>query len=42
VTFRAGLRGEIRRQPLVADVHELPLWDTVEGAGLFELRDARG
>jgi hypothetical protein len=38
----AGLRAELRRQLLAADVHQMPLWETFIVEGPFELKDARG
>jgi hypothetical protein len=38
----AGLRAELRRQLLAADVHEMPLWETFTVEGPFEIKDARG
>jgi hypothetical protein len=38
----AGLRAELRRQLLHADVHEMPRWDTFTVTGPVELVDARG
>jgi hypothetical protein len=38
----AGLRGELRRQLLMADVHLTPLWDTFEVTGPVTMADARG
>jgi hypothetical protein len=38
----AGRRAELRHQLLKADVHEMPLWDTIQITGPFESTDARG
>jgi hypothetical protein len=38
----AALRGQLRRQLLHADVHEMPLWDTFTVQGPAEAIDARG
>jgi hypothetical protein len=38
----AGLRAELRRQLLRADVHQVPLWATFNVAGPVQTMDARG
>ena len=38
----AGLRAELRRQLLAADVHEIPQWETFDVTGPSEFRDLRG
>ena len=38
----AGLRAELRRQLLAADVHEMPDWETFEVTGPIEFSDLRG
>jgi hypothetical protein len=38
----AGLRAELQRQLLAADVHEMPAWDTFAVTGPVELTDLRG
>jgi hypothetical protein len=38
----AGLRAELRRQLLAADVHEMPQWATFHVTGPTELTDLRG
>jgi hypothetical protein len=37
-----GLRAELRRQLLKADVHLMPVWDTFEVTGPVTMADARG
>ena len=38
----AGLRAELRRQLLAADVHEMPLWETFAVTGPIVFEDLRG
>jgi hypothetical protein len=38
----AGLRAELRRQLLAADVHAMPRWDTFTVTGPREFADLRG
>ena len=38
----AGLRAELRRHLLSADVHEMPLWETFVVTGPHEFADLRG
>ena len=38
----AGLRAELRRQLLQANVHLMPLWETFEVTGPVKMTDARG
>jgi hypothetical protein len=38
----AGLRAELRRQPLAADVHLMPMWETFEVTGRIQFTDLRG
>jgi hypothetical protein len=38
----AGLRAELRRQLLAADVHEMPRWETFDVTGPTEFTDLRG
>ncbi len=38
----AGLRAELRRQLLAADVHAMPRWETFTVTGPFESIDLRG
>jgi hypothetical protein len=38
----AGLRAELRRQLLAADVHEMPQWETFVVTGPHEFADLRG
>ena len=38
----AGLRAELRRQLLVADVHEMQQWETFVVTGPHEFADLRG
>jgi hypothetical protein len=38
----AGLRAELRRQLLAANVPEMSEWDTLLVEGPFEMKDARG
>jgi len=42
VRATAGLRVELRRQLLAADVHETPDWKTLTVEGPFEFEAARG
>ncbi len=38
----AGLRAELRRQLLAADVHAMPRWDTFTVTGPTDFTDLRG
>jgi hypothetical protein len=38
----AGLRAELRRQLLAADVHQMPVWETFDVTGPSEFTDLRG
>jgi hypothetical protein len=38
----AVLRSELRRQPLAADVHEMPKWKTLDVTGATESTELRG
>jgi hypothetical protein len=38
----AGLRAELRRQLLAADVHQMPVWETFDVTGPSEVTDLRG
>jgi len=38
----SGLRAELRRQLLHADVHEMPRWETFEVTGPTRVADLRG
>jgi hypothetical protein len=38
----AGLRTELRRQLLAANVHTVPLWDTFAVTGPHQFEDRRG
>jgi hypothetical protein len=38
----AGLRAELRRRLLTADVHEMPTWKTFDVTGPTEFTDLRG